>query len=82
MEVLRSIASNYSRFNRYSPLVGYRMAMGTAVTKHSGRPMLTKGLHRSGETLYVEMSFVVINGPQSGTLGSVATAREPRERLG
>jgi PAS domain S-box-containing protein len=60
--------------------VGYRMAMETGRTKHSGRPMLTKGLHRSGGTLYVEMSFAVINDPQSGTVGSVAIAREPREQ--
>lgn len=60
--------------------VGYRMAMETGRTKHSGRPMLTKGLHRSGEALYVEMSFAVINDPQSGTVGSVAIAREPREQ--
>jgi PAS domain S-box-containing protein len=59
---------------------GYRMAMETGRTKHSGRPMLTKGLHRSGQALYVEMSFAVINDPQSGTLGSVAIAREPREQ--
>lgn len=60
--------------------VGYRAAMETGRTKHSGRPMLTKGLHRSGGTLYVEMSFAVINDPQSGTVGSVAIAREPREQ--
>jgi hypothetical protein len=60
--------------------VGYRMAMETGMTKHSGRPMLTKGLHRSGEALYAEMSFAVINDPQSGTQGSVAIAREPREQ--
>jgi PAS domain S-box-containing protein len=60
--------------------VGYRMAMETGMTKHLGRRMLTKGLHRSVETPYVEMSFAVINDPQSGTVGSVAIAREPREQ--
>jgi PAS domain S-box-containing protein len=59
---------------------GYRMAMGSGATKHSGRPMLTKGLHRSGATLYAEMSFAVVRGPEGGILGSIAVAREPRER--
>ena len=59
---------------------GYRMAMESGATKHSGRPMLTKGLHRSGATLYAEMSFAVVRGPEGGILGSIAVAREPRER--
>lgn len=58
---------------------GYRMAMEKGRTKHAGRPTLTKGLHQSGETLYVEMSFAVVNDPERGTLGSVAIARVPRE---
>jgi len=59
---------------------GYRMAMESGATKHSGRPMLTKGLHRSGATLYAEMSFAVVREPLRGILGSIAVAREPRER--
>jgi len=59
---------------------GYRMAMESGATKHSGRPMLTKGLHRSGATLYAEMSFAVVREPKGGILGSIAVAREPRER--
>lgn len=59
---------------------GYRMAMERGATKHSGRPMLTKGLHRSGATLYAEMSFAVVQEPKGGVLGSIAAARGPRER--
>ena len=59
---------------------GYRMAMESGATKHSGRPMLTKGLHRSGATLYAEMSFAVVREPKGGILGSIAVAREPCER--
>jgi PAS domain S-box-containing protein len=58
---------------------GYRTAMALGRTKHSGRPMLTKALHQSGEMVYVEMSFAVVTDPELGTLGSVAIAREPRE---
>lgn len=42
---------------------GYRLAMESGTTKHSGRPVLTRGLHRSGATLYVEMSFSFRSGP-------------------
>lgn len=59
---------------------GYRMAMESGATKHSGRPMLTKGLHRSGATLYAEMSFAVVSEITRGVLGSIAVARKPRER--
>ena len=46
----------------------------------AGGPMPTKALHQSGAALYVEMSFALVNDPQSGTLGAVAIAREPREK--
>ena len=59
---------------------GYGMAMERGATKHPGRPMLTAGLHRSGATLYAEMSFAVVQDPRRGVLGSIAIAREPRER--
>ena len=55
---------------------GYRAAMAQGVTKHSGKPMLTKALHRSGATVYVDMGFAVVTDPTLGTLGSVAIARE------
>lgn len=58
---------------------GYHAAMASGRTRHAGKPTLTKGLHRSGENLYVEMSFAVINDPEQGVLGSVAIARQPRE---
>ena len=58
---------------------GYRTAMDIGRTKHSGKPMLTKALHQSDATVYVEMSFAVVTDPELGTLGSVAIAREPRE---
>jgi PAS domain S-box-containing protein len=59
---------------------GYRDAIESGKTKHSGRPMLTKGLHRSGATLYAEVSFAVVSDPAAGSLGSVAIARQPREQ--
>lgn len=58
---------------------GYNKAMELGVTKHSGKPMLTKSLHQSGQAVYVEMSFAVVSDPGLGTLGSVAIAREARQ---
>jgi PAS domain S-box-containing protein len=61
---------------------GYDKAMASGTTVHSGRAMLTKALRPSGEAVYVEMSFAVVDDPQTGRRGSVAIAREakPRER--
>ena len=56
------------------------MVMERVATKYPGRPMLTKGLHRSGATLYAETSLAVVRDPRKGVLGSIAVAREPRER--
>ncbi len=43
--------------------------------KHAGRPTLTKVLHKSGESIYVQMSFAIIASPENAVLGSVAIAR-------
>lgn len=64
---------------RVTHWLGYRTAMELGRTKHSGQPMLTKAVHQSGATVYVEMSFAVVTDPELGTFGSVAMARESRE---
>lgn len=59
--------------------IGYNNAMKLGVTKHSGMSMLTKSLHKSGSTVYVEMSFSVVTDADRATIGSVAIAREARQ---
>jgi len=59
---------------------GYDKAMASGTTVHSGRAMLTKALHPSGEAIYVEMSFAVVDDPSTGTRGSVAVARAAKPR--
>ncbi len=54
---------------------GYHRSIASGQTMHSGQPMLTKALHRSGEIRYVEMSFAVVTDPAEGVVGSVAIAR-------
>lgn len=53
---------------------GFDQAMEQGRTRLNGRPTLTKSLHKSGETIYVEMSFAVVceNG---SAVGSIAIAR-------
>ncbi|MBS1197287.1 MAG: hypothetical protein H6R18_1072 [Proteobacteria bacterium] len=58
---------------------GFRLAMTSGKTKHAGQPTRTKALHQSGEAIYVEMSFAVINDPQQGAVGSVAIARKTQD---
>jgi len=55
---------------------GFRRAMEAGKTKHAGQPTRTKAMHQSGETIYVEMSFAVVNDLEQGTVGSVAIARK------
>jgi len=59
---------------------GYDKAMASGTTVHSGRAMVTKALRASGEPIYVEMSFAVVDDPGSGRRGSVAIAREAKPR--
>ena len=55
--------------------VGYHRAIAAGQTRHAGKPTLTKALHSSGETRYVEMSFAVVTGAAVAVVGSVAIAR-------
>jgi PAS domain S-box-containing protein len=55
---------------------GFRRAMASGVTTLGGRATLTRGLHKSGQRLYVEMSFAVVRAATGATIGSVAVARD------
>jgi PAS domain S-box-containing protein len=55
---------------------GYRAAVSSGKTCLGGRATLTKGLHRSGRTVYVEMSFSVVKDTTNRVVGSVAIARD------
>ncbi|MFL6661264.1 MAG: PAS domain-containing protein, partial [Rhizobacter sp.] len=50
---------------------GYNAAIATGRTRLRGRPTLTKGLHRTGRSLYVEMSFSLIANTSGAIIGSV-----------
>ena len=59
---------------------GFDAAMASGTLKLAGRPTLTRGAHKSGRQLYVEMTFalVVTDGAADG---SVAVARDVTERI-
>lgn len=59
---------------------GFDAAINSGTTRLSGRPTVTRALHKSGEKLYVEMSFALV-ADAAGVLGSVAVARDVTERI-
>lgn len=60
---------------------GFEAAMASGSMRLKGRPTLTRGLHKSGAKLYVEMSFSLVCDDAGKVLGSVAVARDVTERV-
>jgi len=60
---------------------GFDAAMANGKTRLGGRPTLTRGLHKSGQKLYVEMSFALVVDEAGVPCGSVAVARDVTERV-
>ena len=54
--------------------------MNNAALKLAGRPTLTRGQHKSGRKLYVEMTFALVMA-DGAAQGSVAVARDVTERI-
>jgi PAS domain S-box-containing protein len=59
---------------------GYRAAMSSGKTRLGGRATLTKGLHKDGRSVYVEMSFSVVKDTLNEVVGSVAIARDVTDK--
>ena len=60
---------------------GFDTAMENGKTRLGGRPTLTRGLHKTGQKLYVEMSFALVTDAAGSARGSVAVARDATERV-
>lgn len=60
---------------------GFDAAINSGATKLHGRPTLTRGLHKSGWKLYVEMSFALVKDTEGVAIGSVAMARDVTEKI-
>jgi PAS domain S-box-containing protein len=59
---------------------GFRQAVSRGATVHGRRSMITRSLHKSGQQLYVDMSFAVVKNQAGETIGSAAMARDATER--
>ena len=60
---------------------GFDAALASGTTRLGGRPTLTRGQHKTGQPLYVEMSFALVKDGEGAVLGSVAVARDVTERV-
>jgi len=60
---------------------GYRAAIESGKARLSGKPTLTKAIHKDGRKLYVEMTFALVCDAHGNPIGSVAVARDVTERI-
>lgn len=60
---------------------GFEAAMANGSTRLQGRPTLTRAERKTGERIYVEMSFSLVSDELGKAIGSVAMARDVTERV-
>lgn len=60
---------------------GYNMAIERGGVKPGRTSMITRSLHKSGESIYVDMSFAMVKNPEGKMLGSMAVARDATARF-
>jgi PAS domain S-box-containing protein len=60
---------------------GYDRALEAGDTKYRGQSLPTKALKADGSTIYVELSFAIVQGRDGGVTGALATARDITERF-
>ena len=59
---------------------GYYRAMTLGATRNKGGSMITRALRKSGERLYIDVSFAIVKNEAGETIGSAAVARDATER--
>lgn len=59
---------------------GFHRAISQGATSHAGGSIITRSLHKSGQQLYVDMSFAVVRNQAGETIGSAAVARDATKR--
>ena len=60
---------------------GFDAAMANTTLRLGGHATLTRGLHKTGQKLFVEMSFALVLDDAGAALGSVAVARDVTARI-
>jgi PAS domain S-box-containing protein len=59
---------------------GFHRAVSQGTTAHGRTSIITRSLHKSGQQLYVDMSFAVVKNQAGETIGSTAVARNATQR--
>lgn len=60
---------------------GFNKAIVRGGTLPGRTSMITRSLHKSGESIYVDMSFAMVKNPAGQMLGSMAVARDATARF-
>jgi len=60
---------------------GFNKAIARSGTLPGRTSMITRSLHKSGEQIYVDMSFAMVHDAQGQLLGSLAVARDATARF-
>ncbi|WP_348600497.1 PAS domain S-box protein [Cupriavidus sp. BIS7] len=60
---------------------GFEAAIQSGKTRLSGKPTLTKAIHKDGSKRFVEMTFALVSDANGKPVGSVAVARDVTERV-
>jgi PAS domain S-box-containing protein len=59
---------------------GYERALAEGKTKYSGQSLPTRSFRKDGSTIYVELTFAIIQDPHGYVIGALAHARDITER--
>jgi PAS domain S-box-containing protein len=59
---------------------GFHRAVSQGFTAHGRSSIITRSLQKSGQQLYVDMSFAVVKNQAGETIGATAIARNATER--
>lgn len=60
---------------------GFNKAIARGATLPGRTSMITRSLHKSGEQIYVDMSFAIVKNQAGDMLGSMAIARDATKRF-
>lgn len=60
---------------------GFERAMAQGKTRLQGHATMTRGLHKSGQKLFCEMSFALVHDSAGQAVGSIAVGRDVTERV-
>jgi PAS domain S-box-containing protein len=59
---------------------GFNRAISEGRTRSSGHAMITKSFQKTGNKIYVDLSFAVLKNPRGEVVGALAIARDATER--